>query len=153
MAIALTSIGAKVSYACAKTAGTMPTEGYQLIPKITEIPEMNPTPEMLDTTSLDNTEYTTSTPGLKTLETLAFTARFTQELYDIVETMNTTYTKTALWLCIEIKGLAKACYINVEPTRLGLPAVSANSVLDVTIYFSPVGEPTWSALPKYATTT
>ena len=159
MSIPITSIGAKVSYAFEATAGVRPTTGFIKIPKITEIPEMNPTPDMLDTTSMDNLEYTTGTPGLKTLDTLSFTARFSQELFDmydgasgIVTQWNTAKaTGLAMWLCIEIVGLNKACYISVEPSPLGMPSASTNSVIDVSLYFTPVDEPEWASAPTNKT--
>ena len=92
MSIPITSIGVKVSYAIEITKGVRPTTGFKKIPKITEIPEINPTPDMLDTTSMDNLEYTTGVQGLKTLDTLTFTARFSQELFDMFEN-ETTWDK------------------------------------------------------------
>lgn len=158
MSIALTSIGAKVSYAMETTAGTRPTTGYTKIPKVTEIPEMNPTPDILDTTSLDNLQYTTGTSGLKTLDALAFVARFSQELFDLYEAESTGIIalynagrnqSLGMWICIDIDGLNKSCYIPVEPSPLGMPAVSTNSVIDVSLYFTPVGEPVWGTDPTY----
>jgi hypothetical protein len=159
MAIPLTSIGAKVSYAFETVANTRPTTGYKKFPMITEIPEMNPTPEMLDTTSLDNLEYTTGVPGLKSLDTLTFNARVSQALFDLYEGTDGIISqyKTAnasglsMWICIDIEGLSKSCYIAVEPSELGMPAVSTNSVVDVSLYFTPIGEPAWDADPTYAT--
>lgn len=157
MAIPITSIGAKVSFAFETTAGTRPTTGYTKIPAITEIPEMNPSPEMLDTTSMDNLEYTTGVQGLKTLDSLAFTARFSQELFDLYEGTSgikaqwgtAKSSEKAMWLCIDIDGLDKSCYISVEPANLGMPSASTNSVIDVSLYFTPVGEPEWAADPTY----
>lgn len=157
MAIAITSIGAKVSYAVGITSGVRPTSGYKKIPMITEIPEMNPTPDMLDTTSMDNLQYTTGVQGLKTLDTLAFSARFSQELFDLFEGTDGIMkqwetAKSAgkeMWLCIDIEGLDKSCYLSVEPSNLGMPAASTNSVIDITLHFTPVGEPVWDADPTY----
>lgn len=160
MAIPITSIGAKVSFAFETTKGTRPTAGYKKIPAITEIPEMNPSPEMLDTTSMDNLEYTTGVQGLKTLDSLAFTARFSQELFDLYEDstkgIKTQWataksTGNAMWLCIDIPNLTKSCYISVEPANLGMPSASTNSVIDVSLYFTPVGEPIWDVDPTYQT--
>jgi hypothetical protein len=160
MAIAITSIGVKVSYAFESVAGTRPTTGYTLIPQVKEIPEMNPQPEALDTTSFDNLEYTTSVPGLKDIGgDLAFTANFTQALYDLWEDSSTGLMdlwKTAkaagkaMWLCIDIPGLDESCYISVVPSNIGLPATSVNSVMEVTLHFTPVGEPVWASDPTYA---
>jgi hypothetical protein len=158
MGIPITSIGAKVSFAFEETKGTRPSTGYKKIPGITEIPEMNPTPEMLDTTSMDNTEYTTGTYGLKTLDVLTFNARFSQELFDLYETTTTGINdawstakaaQKAMWLCIDIPNLTQSCYISVEPSKLGMPAASTNSVIDISLYFAPVGEPIWYGDPEY----
>lgn len=157
MSIPLTSIGAKVSYAFELTKGTRPTTGFTKIPMVTEIPEMNPTPDMLDTTSLDNLQYTTGVQGLKTLDTLSFTARFSQDLFDLFEGDEGIMAQwetaksggKAMWLCIDIEGLNKSCYISVEPSNIGMPALSTNSVVDVTLYFTPVGEPIWDTDPTY----
>ena len=139
MAIALTTIGAVVSYGSAKSGS------FTKIPGITEIPEMNPTPEMLDTTSLDNTTYTTGVPGLKTLDTLAFGARFSQELFTLMETITKASNGVIneIYIQITIPGLSKSCFVKVVPVPLGLPAASTNSVIDCSIYFTPVGEPEW----------
>lgn len=159
MAIPITSIGAKVSYAVEITKGTRPTTGFKKFPAITEIPEMNPTPDMLDTTSMDNLEYTTGVQGLKTLDTLTFTARFSQDLFDLYQgdggIMSEWETAKAdgkaMWLCIDIEGLDKSCYLSVEPSDIGMPAASTNSVIDVSLYFTPVGEPIWDTDPTYTT--
>ena len=160
MAIPITSIGIKVSYAFEATAGTRPTTGYTLIPGVKEIPEMNPQPEALDTTSFDNLEYTTSVPGLKDIGgDLAFTANFTQTLYDLWQTASTGVMALwataraagkAMYLCIDIPDLNKSCYISVVPSNLGLPAASTNSVMEATLHFTPAGEPIWDADPTYS---
>ena len=159
MAIAISSIGAKVSFAFETTAGTRPTSGYKKLPQIKEIPEMNPSPETLETTSLDNTEYKTYIDGLKDLGgSLAFTANFTQELYDlyngadgIMKEWETARAEgKAMYLCIDIKGLDNSCYLSVIPSKLGIPAASVNSVMEVSLYFTPAGEPEWAEDPSYA---
>lgn len=161
MAIPITSIGIKVSYAFEATAGTRPASGYKVIPGVKEIPEMNPQPEALDTTSFDNLEYTTSVPGLKDLGgDLAFTANFTQALYDTWQAASTgvmalwaaaNTAGKAMYLCIDIPGLTKSCFISVVPSNIGLPAASTNSVMEVTLHFAPVGEPIWDSDPTYST--
>lgn len=160
MAISITSIGTKVSYAFETTKGTRPTSGYKKIPEIKEIPDMNPTPETGETTSMDNLEYRTYVPLLKDLGgTLAFTANLTQELYDlwngadgIMEKWNTSkQSGLAMYLCIDIQGLNESCYLSVEPSNFGMPSLSTNSVAEHTVYFTPVGEPIWADDPEYAT--
>lgn len=159
MAIAITSIGAKVSFGFESTKGTRPTAAadYTKLPEIKEIPGMNPTPDTIETTSLDNLEYKTYVDGLKDLGgALSFTANFTQELYDLYNAASTGLIAKwdeakaagkAMWLCIEIQGLEDACYLSVTPSKLGLPAASVNAVLETTLYFTPAGEPIWAAKP------
>ena len=157
MAIAITSIGIKVSYAFEETAGTRPTSGYSLIPGVKEIPELNPSPETIETTSFDNLEYKTYVNGLKDPGgTLDFRANLTQELYDLWEKPTTGVMAQwdaakaagkAMYLCIDIPGITDSCYISVIPTHLGLPSASVNSVLETTLHFTSEGEPTWAADP------
>ena len=158
MAISITSIGTVVSYAVEETKGAgKPETGYKRIPGILEIPDMNPTPETAETTSMDNTEYRTYVPLLKDLGgALAFTVRLSQELYDlwegtggIMESWKTAKSDgRRMFLCIDIAGLNKSCYLSVEPASFGMPAASTNSVVDHTIYFTPLGEPEWGEDPK-----
>ena len=159
MAIAITSIGAKVSYAFEDTKGTRPTTGYKKLPEVKEIPEMNPTPETIETTSFDNKEYKTYVDGLKDLGgSLTFTANFTQDLYDlyngedgIMKTWAAAKAEgRAMYLCVDIEGLEESCYLSVVPSKLGMPAASVNSVMEVSLYFTPAGEPTWAEDPTYA---
>ena len=48
--------GVKIKYAVEATAGTRPTSGYKVLPDIKEVPEMNPEPETLETTTLSDTD-------------------------------------------------------------------------------------------------
>ena len=160
MSIAITSIGVKVSYAFEESKGEgRPTTGYKKLPEIKEIPEMNPTPDTLETTSMDNKEYKTYVDGLKDLGgALTFTANFTQELYDLYngEDGITATWETAksegreMYLCIDVPGLSEACFLSVTPSKLGLPGASVNTVMEVSLYFTPAGEPVWGAKPTVA---
>lgn len=160
MAIAITSIGIKVSYAFEETKGTRPTTDYTVIPQVKEIPELNPSPETLETTSFDNTKYKTYIDGLKDPGgTLDFLANLTQDLYDMWQADTTGVMAKwdaaksegrAMYLCIDIPGIKDSCYISVIPSDLGLPSASVNSVLEITLHFTAEGEPIWAADPtKY----
>ena len=159
MAIAITSIGAKVSFGFETEKGVRPVAGYTKLPEIKEIPEMNPTPDTIETTSLDNLEYKTYVDGLKDLGgALSFTANFTQDLYDLYNgeggiTATWETAKSAgreMYLCIDVPGLGDACFLSVTPSKLGLPSASVNSVMEVALYFTPAGEPVWESKPTYA---
>ena len=79
--IAMSTAGVTVNYAVEATAGTRPTMGYIQIPNIKSVPEMNPSPETLETTDLSQTEFKTYVEGLKDLGgALAFLANFTTDL-------------------------------------------------------------------------
>ena len=81
MGIAISTAGITLGYAVETTAKTRPTTGYKVIPDLKEIPEMNPEPETLETTTLSETEYKTYIEGLKDLGgALSFLANFTTEL-------------------------------------------------------------------------
>lgn len=159
MAIAISTIGTQVSYAIETTAGTRPTTAtnYTRIPGVKSIPDMNPQPDTLETTSLDNLEYKTYIPGLKDLGgVLDFTVNLTQDLFDLWETASTGVMALyetakaggkAMWLCINIAGLDESCYLSVEPSHIGLPAGDTNSVYEATLHFTPIGEPIWAADP------
>lgn len=158
MAIAISSIGIKVSYAFEAVAGTRPTTGYTHIEGIKEIPELNPAPDTLETTSFDNLEYKTYINGLKDLGgSLSFTANFTQDLFDkwngtdgIIGKYETNKaTGKSMWLCIDIPGIDKACFFTVEPSPIGVPSAGVNEVLETSLYTTPTGEPTWEDKPTY----
>ena len=159
MAIELSTAGIKIGYAVETTAGTRPTSGYTRIYGIKSTPSLNPAPDTLETTTLDELEYKTYVDGLKDLGgALTFTANFTQELYDLyngIDGIMATW-KTAkeegrrMYLCIDIAGLSESCYLSVTPSKLGMPAASVNSVMEVSLYFTPAGEPEWATDPTYA---
>lgn len=159
MAIAISSIGIKVSYAFEAVAGTRPTTGYIHLDGLKEIPELNPAPDTLETTTFDNLEYKTYINGLKDLGgALEFTANFTQVLFDkwngsdgVMGQYNTNIAAgKAMWLCIDIPKIDKACFLTCEPSPIGVPGAATNEVLEVTLSITPTGEPTWDEKPTYA---
>lgn len=158
MAISLTSIGAKVGYAFSASATNTPESlTYTRIPQVKSIPEMNPSPDTLETTSFDNLEFKTYVSGLKDLGgVIDFTANLTQELYDKWEGVtgvmanwdSTKATNGEMYLCINIPGLSNSCYLSVEPSHIALPSAEFNAVLETTLHFTPVGEPVWADDPE-----
>lgn len=156
MAIAVTSIGAKVLYAVSSEGTTRPTEGYTAIPGITEIPDMDSEPESLETTTTDNLEYKTYVPGLKDLGgALQFTANLTQDLLNLwngtggmMEKFETAKEGgKAMWMCVYIPGLEQAVYFQFEPSPIGLMGMGVNEVVDVNLYVTPTSEPIWQNIP------
>ena len=58
----LSTAGISVQYAIEKSAGTRPTTGYTPLTGITTIPDLNPEPSSLETTTLDELEWRTYIP-------------------------------------------------------------------------------------------
>ena len=147
--IALTTAGVTIAYAVESAADTRPTTGYTVIHDIKEIPDFNPEPESLETTDLEVTGYKTYTEGLKDVGgALGFLANFTNELQDawaeLVEA-NETAEASGLRTWFEIKHpkLDESVFFTGKPSKMGLPSMSVNSVLETTVYITPTGEPQW----------
>ncbi|MEI3327600.1 MAG: hypothetical protein V8R64_14575 [Thomasclavelia sp.] len=148
-AIAMSTAGVTVNYAVEATAGTRPTTGYIKIPSIKSVPEMNPSPETLETTDLSQTEFKTYVEGLKDLGgALAFLANFTTELEEAWATLVEAYktakeTDKAVWFEIKHPELEKSVFFTGQPSAMGLPAMAVNSVLETNLYITPTNAPTW----------
>lgn len=151
--IDVSSAGVTLQYAVETTAGTRPTSGYKALTGIKSIPDLNPQPSNLDSTTLDETEWKTYIPGLKDVGgAIQFGANNSEKfqndweaLMTAWETANTSGKKT--WFAIVIPKLTKAFYFSGVPSRLGLNAVSVDSVLEVSPYITPDKIDGWKAKP------
>lgn len=149
MGIALSTAGVTIGYAVEATAGTRPVSDYQVIPDVKEIPEMNPEPETLETTTLAATEYKTYIEGLKDLGgALSLVANYTTELEtvwaDLVEEYQTAKAAgKAIWFEVKHPGLPKSVFFTGQPSAMGLPAMSVNSVMETNLYITPTNAPAW----------
>jgi hypothetical protein len=158
MGIALSTAGVTVGYATESTVGTRPTTGYKIIPDIKEIPEMNPEPETLETTTLAATEYKTYIEGLKDLGgALSFLANYTTELETEWSALVTAYTtaKTSgksIWFEVKHPQLTKSVFFTGQPSAMGLPGMSVNSVLETNLYITPTNAPVWETKSTTGTT-
>lgn len=156
MNVRLSTAGVTLNYAVEATAGTRPTSGYTEIPEIKSIPELNPEPESIETTTLKETEYKTYIPGLKDLGgSLAFTANLTAETITAWDTLMTAYDTAAaagksMWFCIMIPGLTEAMYFPGQPSPMGMPSAEVNAVLEISLYITATGAPVWEAKPTSA---
>lgn len=155
MATYLGSMGVHLYYAVEETAGTRPTAktAYTELVGIKSIPSMNPAPDSLDTTTLNEEEYKTSIPGLKDLGgALSFTFNMSQALKDAWDTLMTAYatadaSQKATWFYIEIPGLTEGLYFKGQPSAMGLPELGVNSVIETENSITPLDEPVWAAKP------
>ena len=151
--IQLSTAGVTLHYAAETTAGQRPTSGYSKISEVKSIPELNPEPDNLETTTLEETEWKTYIPGLKDIGgALSFTANLTEksmeEWESVVEAYNTAAKNNlATWFCIIIPGLTKALYFTGQPSPMGMPGMEVSAVLETNLYITPTGAPQWKAKP------
>lgn len=149
MGIAISTAGVTFGYAVESTKGTRPTSGYTIIPDVKEIPEMNPEPETLETTTLAETEFKTYIEGLKDLGgALSFLANYTEELESAWSDLVTAYKGAidegkATWFEIKHPKLDKSVFFTGQPSAMGLPAMSVGSVLETNLYITPTNAPAW----------
>ena len=151
--IDLSSAGVSLQHAVEETAGVRPTSGYTKLTGIKSIPDLNPEPSNLETTTLDEREYRTYIPGLKdTGGALGFAANNTEsfqtEWAALVEEAETAAEDgKAMWFAVVIPGLTKAFYFAGKPSPLGLGAIDVDSVLEIEGYISPSKVDGWQTKP------
>lgn len=154
--IDLSTAGVSIRYAAEATAGTRPTSGYTAIPCIKSIPDLNPEPSSLETTTLDATEWKTYIPGLKDPGgALSLTANNTEAFHtawgELVEAAATAKeTGKVIWFAVVVPGLTKSFYFAGEPSDLGMSAIEVDSVLEISPYITPSKISGWAVAPTAA---
>lgn len=152
--IDLSTIGVQLHYAVESVAGTRPTSGYTRLYGVKSTPSLNPAPDTLETTTLDELEYKTYIDGLKDLGgALEFTFNLTESLITAWDNLMSAYNTAKAagkktWFVIVVPGLTNAFYFPGNPSPMGLPETSVNSVLEITNYITPVGAPVKAAKPS-----
>ena len=151
--IDLSTAGVSVQYAVEETAGAMPTTGYTKLTGIKSVPDLNPEPSSLETTTLDETEWKTYIPGLKDPGgALAFTANNTEAFQTEWATLVSAAEEAkasgkGTWFVIVIPGLTKAFFFAGSPSPLGLSAIEVDAVLEIEAYISPSKIGGWKQKP------
>lgn len=154
MAINLSTAGVHLLYAVETEAGKKPTSGYIDLKGVKTIPSMNPAPETIETTSLNETEWKTYVDGLKDMGgALEFTFNLTEDLVTkwgaLMEAYETAKTgNKAVWFLVYVPGLTNNVYFTGNPSEIGLPEMSVSSVMEVTNYITPTNAPEWAAKPS-----
>lgn len=152
--IDLSTIGVQLHYAVETEAGTRPETGYTRIYGVKSTPSLNPAPDAIETTTLDELEYKTYVDGLKDLGgALEFTFNLTESLIDQWDVLMTAYatakaSNLRVWFAIVVPDLTDAFYFPGNPSAMGLPETSVNTVLEITNYVTPVGAPVKAAKPS-----
>lgn len=149
LSVDLSTAGIRIGFCLENTAGVMPTSGYTNIPKPKEIPDMNPEPNGLETSSLNIPAggYKTYTPGLKDMGgSLGITFGMSEVFAEAWNTMCDN-AATALadgkkcWFTFYHPGRTKSLFITGIPSKVYFPAASVDEVWDCTAYITPTGEP------------
>ena len=144
--------GMHLYYVVESTAGTRPSTGLTKIPEVKSIPSFNPAPDVIDSTTLEETEFRTYVAGLKDLgSALEFGANITEDLITAWEGCVTAYEGLtggkAMWFYIVHDSLTKSIAFEGEPSPLGLNESSVGSMLETTLYITPNSAPEWVTKP------
>ena len=153
--IDLSSAGVKFKYAVEATAGTRPTadSAYTALTGVNAIPDLNPEPSSLQTTTLDEEEYHTYIPGLKdTGGAMSIGANNSEQFQTDWAAMVTACTAAnadgkSMWFAVVIPGLTKAFYFSGVPSPLGLSAIEVDQVLSINGYITPSKIAGWDTKP------
>ena len=147
-AIDLSTAGIRVGFAYESTSGTKPSAFTNLAnPK--SLPEMNPEPNSLQVTSLNDLEWHRYIEGLKDMGgSLGITFGMSQVFFDQWKTICSTSKANKVnnlrtWFVFYVPGLDESFYMTAEPSMNGMPAAEVDSVLDVTVNIIPTGEIGW----------
>ena len=143
-------------YATESTAGSRPTSGYVKIPEIKSMPSFNPSPETIQSTTLEETEYHTYVEGLKDLGgALEFGANLTADLITAWATCNSAHDALtagkAMWFAVVHPKLDKAVFFQGDPSPLGLNEATVGSMAETTLYITPNSAPEWQNKPTLST--
>mgnify|MGYP004553921587 CR=1 FL=1 len=149
MAINLSTAGIHLYYAVETTKGTRPTKksNYTDLTGVKTTPDLNPAPDTLETTTLNETEWKTYIDGLKDMGgALEFNFNLTQELVDLWDALMTAYETgkgqgMATWFLIDIPGLTEGFYFPGNPSSMGIPSTEVSNVLEITNRITPTGAP------------
>ena len=156
--IQLSTAGVKVYYTTngvetSKQPSEIKLSELTQIPEVKSIPELNPEPDNLETTTLEETEWRTYIPGLKGPGgALTFTANLTNDLMDKWKKLLDAYDTAAesnnvIWFVVVIPGLKQSLFFTGKPSPLGMPGMEVSAVLETNLYITPTNAPSWSDRP------
>lgn len=138
------------------TGTSRPTTGLTKIPEIKSIPSFNPSPETIQSTTLEETEYHTYVEGLKDLGgALEFGANLTQDLIGVwascVSAHDSLTEGSSMWFYILHDGLSNAIAFEGDPAPLGLNEATVGGMLETSLYITPNSAPEWVTKPSVST--
>lgn len=155
MAIDLSTAGILVGYGVETTAGTKPT-AFTKVSSIKSLPDFNPEPSTLETTTLEATEWKTYIDGLKDPGgALGLGVNMTQAFATEWDGIVASYETAAkdgkkMWWEFYVPGLTDAFFFTGNPSPLGFAGAEVDSVLENTAYVTPNGNIGWATAVKPA---
>lgn len=137
----VTTAGMYLCWAAETTAGERPTTGYTVFPEIKSMPDLNQEPNAINSTTLLETEYETSEPGLKSVGTLTYGANMTDELEEIVEGVIEAQETAAaagkrIWFAEVNPKLKKASFLAGKLSNINFAEASTGSMGDTSLYIT-----------------
>lgn len=145
----LSTAGIQFAYAVETTAGTKPS-AFTDIPGVKSIPEMNPEPSTLETTSLNAKVWKTYIAGLKdTGGALGLTFNDNNEFQTAWAAFKTAFDTAkaegkATWVEFYHPQLTNGFFMTVDVSDLGFGGAEVDSVLENTGYIVPNGNIGWA---------
>ncbi len=152
MAQRYSTAGMRLYYVVESTAGTRPTTGLTKIPEVKSVPSFNPSPETIQSTTLEETEYHTYVKGLKDLGgALEFNANITADLITAWESCCAAHAALTggkvMWFYVIHDQLEKCVAFEGDPSPMGLNESSVGGMLETSLYITPQSAPGWVAKP------
>lgn len=151
----ISTAGMYLLYAVESTKGTKPTSGFKKIPEVKSMPSFNPSPNTIQSTTLEETEYHTYVAGLKDLGgALEYGANLTEDLIKEWEALITAYNGAqkdggkATWFLVYHPKLSKGIYYQGTPIPLSLNEAEVDAMLETTLYIAPNSAPEWAEAPE-----
>lgn len=142
-----TTAGMYLSYAVETTPGQRPTTGYTIIDEVKSMPDTNPAPASVDSTTLAETEYVTKEPALKDLgDSLDYTVNFTDELEEAIDALVDKQEAAesegkAVWFCEAHRKIKKATYYTGKIAHINFGESSVGAMLETSLHITPTGAP------------
>lgn len=153
MAIDLSTAGILLGYGVETTAGTKPTS-FTKVSSVKSLPDFNPEPSTLETTTLEATEWKTYIDGLKDPGgALSIGVNMTEAFADEWDGIYTAYKTAAasgkkMWWEFYVPGLTDGFFFTGNPSPLGFAGAEVDSVLENTAYVTPNGNIGWDTAIK-----
>lgn len=146
--ISLSTAGILCGYGVETTAGTKPAAFTQLEGAMS-LPSLNPTPETIDVTPLDELNWKRYIEGLKdTGGAIALKFSMNNAFQTKWETFVSAYetakeSDLTTWIEFYIPGMTKGFFFQCQPSPLGFGGAEPNSHFEIEAYVTPTGNIGW----------